>query len=99
MKRNDNVELFAKGILQLKNETEVYDFLDDICTIKEIEDLANRLLIAKLLMTHYTFIEIEEATGASSATISRVNRCLKNKKGYYTVLKRLMKEESNETNH
>ena len=57
--------------------------------IKEIEDMASRLYIAKLLSEGKTFIDVEDETGASSATISRVNRCLKHGKGYQMVLERL----------
>ena len=79
----------TKAILSLNNEEEYLDFLEDMCTIKEIEDMASRLYIAKLLSEGKTFIDVEDETGASSATISRVNRCLKHGKGYQMVLERL----------
>ncbi|MBQ3335565.1 MAG: DNA-binding transcriptional regulator [Eubacteriaceae bacterium] len=79
----------AKAILSLNNEKECLDFLEDMCTIKEIEDMASRLEIAKLLSEGKTFVDVERETGASSATISRVNRCLKHGGGYRMVLERI----------
>ena len=82
----------AKAILSLNNEKECLDFLEDMCTIKEIEDMASRLEIAKLLSEGKTFVDVERETGASSATISRVNRCLKHGGGYRMVLERINDE-------
>ena len=68
-------ELF-KAILLLENDEECYRFFEDICTVKEIHALAQRLEVAKLLNSHKTYNEIEEITKASTATISRINRSL-----------------------
>ena len=68
-------ELF-EAILKLENEEECYRFFEDICTIKEIESIAQRLEVAKLLKINKTYNEIEKKTGASTATISRINRAL-----------------------
>lgn len=86
-----------KAILQLKTEEECYRFFEDICTIKEIQSISQRLEVAKLLKEGQTYNEIENATGASTATISRVNRCLHyGADGYKIILQRL-EEEAEET--
>ncbi|RQD72573.1 MAG: TrpR-like protein YerC/YecD [Tindallia sp. MSAO_Bac2] len=82
-------ELF-KAILALETEEECYRFFEDICTIKEIQSISQRLAVAKLLKEKKTYTEIEKQTGASTATISRVNRCLLyGADGYQRILKRL----------
>ena len=82
-------ELF-EAILKLKNEEECYRFFEDTCTIKEIESIAQRLEVAKLLKANKTYNTIEEETGASTATISRINRALNyGTNGYNIVLERL----------
>lgn len=79
-----------EAILKLENMEECYRFFEDICTIKEIESISQRLEVAKLLKLNKTYNEIEDATGASTATISRINRALNyGADGYNTVLKRL----------
>lgn len=79
-----------EAILKLENVEECYRFFEDICTIKEIESISQRLEVAKLLKLNKTYNEIEDATGASTATISRINRALNyGADGYNTVLKRL----------
>ncbi|MEW9121733.1 MAG: YerC/YecD family TrpR-related protein [Thermotaleaceae bacterium] len=82
-------ELF-EAILSLENLEECYRFFEDICTIKEIQALSQRLKVAKLLRLNKTYNEIEEVTGASTATISRINRCVHyGADGYTTILNRL----------
>ena len=94
-KKNDIDELF-KDILTLENEEDCYRFFEDICTINEIHAIAQRLQVAKLLSQKKTYTEIEAETKASTATISRVNKCLLyGAEGYTRVLKRL-KEENDE---
>ena len=76
--------------LALKNEEECRMFFEDICTIKELETMAQRLEVAKLLMSGATFNEVVAKTGASTTTISRVNRCLNyGGGGYKKVIERL----------
>lgn len=82
-------QLLFKAILSLKNDEECLDLLEDLCTINEIEDMSHRIEIAYLLKEGKTFNEVQEETGASSTTISRVSRCLKYGKGYKTVLERI----------
>lgn len=82
-------ELFD-AILKLETKEECYRFFEDICTIKEIQSIAQRLEVVKLLIDNNTYSEIEEKTGASTATISRVNRSLNyGVNGYKIVLKKL----------
>jgi len=84
-----------EAILLLENEDECYRFFDDICTVNEIKSMAQRLEVAKMLETDATYLEIAEATGASTATISRVKKCLYyGADGYRLVLDRL--KEKNE---
>ena len=91
--RKDIDELFD-GILTLKNREDCYRFFEDICTVNEIHAIAQRLQVAKLLSQKKTYSEIEEETKASTATISRINKCLVyGADGYRRVLDRLSKEE------
>lgn len=80
------------AILSLKTEEECSAFLDDICSIRELQDLVQRYSVAVLLDTGENYQEISKATGASTATISRVSRCLNyGSSGYRTVLNRRKK--------
>lgn len=88
--KSDQVDSFFQAVLKLENMEECYRFFEDICTIKEIQSIAQRLEVAKLLKLSNTYNEIEEKTGASTATISRVNRSLNyGVDGYNIVLRRL----------
>jgi TrpR-related protein YerC/YecD len=79
-----------EAILLLENTEECYNFFEDICTVSEIKAMAQRLEVAKMLKSGYTYTDISQKTGASTATISRVNRCLNyGADGYKTVLARL----------
>lgn len=79
-----------KAILSLENEDECYRFFEDMCTINEIKAIAQRLEVAKMLREGATYEEIAKITGASTATISRVKRCLNyGADGYQLVLSRL----------
>lgn len=85
-----NMQQFYRAILMLKDEEECRKFFDDIATIKELLDLSSRLEVARMLSEKKVFSEISKETGASSATISRVNKCLSyGDGGYETVLMRL----------
>jgi len=88
------IDEFFDAILLLKNREECYRFFEDICTIREIQSISQRLQVAKLLKANKTYNEIEELTGASTATISRVNRCIHyGADGYNLILKRLEEME------
>ncbi|MBZ2175499.1 TrpR-like protein YerC/YecD [Schnuerera sp. xch1] len=88
--KSEQVDELFNAILLLRTREECYRFFEDICTIKEVQSIAQRLEVAKLLTTNNTYNEIEKKTGASTATISRVNRCLNyGADGYKIALKRL----------
>lgn len=88
-KRADIDELF-EAILLLENREDCYRFFEDICTINEIHSIAQRLQVAKLLSEKKTYSEIEEITKASTATISRINKCLVyGAEGYQRILERM----------
>lgn len=96
MDTNDKRKMLAQAILSIKSEEECFELLEDICTIKEVDDMANRFQIALLLYEGKTFIDVENQTGASSATISRVNRCLKHGKGYRQIIERMFDQNEGE---
>lgn len=78
------------AILTLKDLDDCYKFFDDLCTIKEVEEMAKRLCGAKMLDENRIYTEITEKTGLSTATISRINRCLRyGSDGYGDVLRKL----------
>ncbi|CAB1262349.1 YerC/YecD family TrpR-related protein [Clostridium sp. MT-14] len=84
------MDYLCEAVLCLKTKEECYRFFDDICTINEIKSLEQRLQVAKMLSNKKTYLDIAAATGASTATISRVNRCLNyGSDGYKIVLGRL----------
>lgn len=84
---------FFEAVLSLKDKEECTAFFSDICTIKELLDFGQRMEVATALSKGMNYQEISENTGASSATISRVNRCLMyGEGGYRTILDRLDKE-------
>ena len=85
---------FFAAVLSLKTEEECRAFFDDVCTIKELQDLSQRLEVAFLLDSGKNYQEISKATSVSSATISRVNRCLVyGDGGYRTVIARAKGEK------
>ena len=86
-------ELF-EAILSLRSTDECYRFFEDVCTVKEILDIAQRLKTAKMLSEGANYQEINKETGCSTATISRVRRCLEyGAGGYRTVLARVSEGE------
>ena len=87
-----NIQQFYRAVLELKTPEECEMFFDDISTIKELLDMGARLEVAKMLDDGKVFNDISKETGASSATISRVNKCLGyGPGGYRLVLDRLKK--------
>ncbi|MDU4961577.1 MAG: YerC/YecD family TrpR-related protein [Sporomusaceae bacterium] len=88
--KDELTDQLVKAILLLETEEEGYQFFEDICTIGEIKALAQRLEVASMLKQKHTYEEIVERTGASTATISRVKRCLYyGADGYKIILARL----------
>jgi TrpR-related protein YerC/YecD len=90
-KLNDkSVDQLFEAILTLKTLEECYIFFDDLCTVNEIQSMSQRLEVARMLGKGYTYSQIEAQTGASTATISRVKRCLNyGNDGYKMALERL----------
>jgi len=82
--------LLCEAVMQLKNEEECRAFFQDLCTVSELRAMEQRLEVATLLDQGYIYNDILARTGASSATISRVNRALQyGANGYKTLLPRL----------
>lgn len=92
--RTESVDYLFDAILSLKDREECYTFFEDVCTINELLSLSQRLEVAKMLREQRTYLEIAEKTGASTATISRVNRSLNyGNDGYDMVFKRIETKE------
>ena len=88
--KSKELDYFFTAILNIKDIEECYRFFEDVSTISELKALCQRFQVAKMLREKKTYIEIGEVTGASTATISRVNRCLNyGSNGYNTILDRL----------
>ena len=95
---DEKVEYLFRGILSLETMEDCRAFFEDLCTVKEITEMSRRLEAARMLDESKVYTEIAEETGLSTATISRVNRCLKyGSDGYARVLSRLA-ENSGEEN-
>ncbi len=91
---DQGTDRLVAAMLTLENADEAYRFLDDICTISEVKALAQRLYVAQMLNQDDTYTHIAKVTGASTATISRVKRCLQyGPGGYKSVLSKLIEVE------
>ena len=91
------IDQLARAVLTLKTEEDCYRFFEDIATIAEIKALGQRLEVARMLQEKQTYDEIAGQTGASTATISRVKRCLNyGADGYKIVLERMEKDKIKE---
>lgn len=87
--RTPEVEALLRALLTLEDEDEAYALLQDLCTIREVQDMAQRLAVARMLAAGEHYTDIQEATGASTTTISRVSRCLNyGAEGYRRVIER-----------
>ena len=97
-KRNDeNLNFLFKSILKLENIDECYDFFEDLCTVHELKSLSQRIVVAKMLSEKCVYTDIVAKTGASTATISRVNRSLQyGCDGYDKIFERLKESKDNE---
>ena len=92
-----SVDEFFDGVLCLRTREECYKFFEDVCTVNEILSLSQRFEVARMLREKKTYLEISEKTGASTATISRVNRSLVySNDGYDIVFERLDAKQSEE---
>ena len=91
---DENIEFLYKCIASLETAEDAKSFLDDICTKSEIQEMSRRLKAARMLRDGIIYSEIATTTGLSTATISRVNHCLKyGTDGYHKVLEKMKLEE------
>ncbi|MFD2924609.1 MULTISPECIES: YerC/YecD family TrpR-related protein [Halobacillus] len=93
--RGKTLDQLFEAILSLKDVEECYEFFDDLATMNEVQSLAQRLEVARMLREGFTYHKIETETGASTATISRVKRCLNYGNDAYT--KALDRVQANQT--
>ena len=91
--RNEATDGLFRAILSLRSMEECYTFFEDVCTINEIQSLSQRFEVASMLKQQKTYLEIAERTGASTATISRVNRSLNYGNDGYDMVFRRMEEK------
>ena len=89
---NESLDRLFAAVLKLESVEECYRFFEDLCTIKEIREIAQRLDVAKYLSEGKNYQEISAMTGASTATISRVNKCLNYGSGGYRSMLAKLKE-------
>ena len=95
--KSERADMLAQAFLSLESEEDCYRLFEDLFTIREVQDLAQRLEVAQLLSRKATYTEIVEKTGVSTATIGRVNRELNyGAGGYQRVLEKLSKEDTDE---
>lgn len=94
MTESESVGILIDGLLKINTFEEYSAFLEDVCTIKELQDIAQRFIVACKLSDGENYNQISAETGASSATISRVNKCLVyGNGGYSTVIRRLKNDK------
>ena len=94
MLHHPNIDRLFDAILLLKNKEECYEFFEDACTIKEIQEIAQRFEVATLLWQGKSYGEINQITGASTATICRVKKCLVyGNSGYKIALERMKQSD------
>lgn len=92
--RTESVDHLFEAILSLQNREECYTFFEDVCTVNELFSLSQRFEVAYMLREEKTYLDIAEKTGASTATISRVNRSLNyGNDGYDMVFERMKPKE------
>lgn len=93
--KTEAVDSLFDAVLCLETREECYNFFEDLCTVNELLSLSQRFEVAAMLRDHKTYLEIAEKTGASTATISRVNRSLNyGNDGYESVFEKLQKNKS-----
>ncbi len=91
---DESIEFLYDAILELKDREEAAKFFEDLCTVNELKSLSQRIVVAKMLKQHCVYSDIVAKTGASTATISRVNRSLSyGAGGYDDIFERLEKKE------
>jgi TrpR-related protein YerC/YecD len=93
--QGNSIDFLFEAVMKLENIEECYAFFEDLCTIQELKSIAQRLTVAKLLTEKHVYNYIVEKTGASTATISRVNRTLNyGNDGYKIIFERLEQAKS-----
>nr|WP_296482127.1 YerC/YecD family TrpR-related protein [uncultured Acetatifactor sp.] len=92
--KSEAADSLFDAILCLKNREECYRFFEDLCTVNELHSMSQRFEVAMMLKNRSTYLEVAEKTGASTATISRVNRSLNYGNGGYEVVFERMKKEN-----
>ena len=96
---NDSLDSLFEAILALDTQEECYDFFEDLCTVPELKAISQRVKVAKLLLEKNVYSNIVAETGASTATISRVNRSLSyGCDGYMQVLAKIEKKKKEDSN-
>lgn len=91
---DENLHFLFKAVLSLENMEECYDFFEDLCTVQELKALSQRIVVAKMLSENCVYTDIVDKTGASTATISRVNRSLQyGCDGYDKIFERIRENE------
>ena len=97
--RTEAVDSLFEAILSLQDKEECYAFFEDVCTVNELLSLSQRYEVARMLRQRKTYLDIAEKTGASTATISRVNRCLHyGTDGYKLAIDRVKAKKEKEDN-
>ena len=94
--KNERADVLAKAFLSLETEEDCYRLFEDLFTIREVQDLSSRLEIAQMLRAKITYNEIVEKTGASTATIGRVNRALNYGAGGYKRVFEVLENQAEE---
>ncbi len=91
--QSENIDVLYEAVGLIETREEFYNFFEDLCTITELQAMAHRFAVAKMLTEGYTYQEISEKTGASTATISRINKCIGyGADGYNVILSRMKKQ-------
>lgn len=91
--RDEKLDFLFRGILTLETVEDCYNFFEDLCTVSELQEMSRRMHAARMLNSNHIYSDIAEQTGLSTATISRVNRCLKyGSDGYLSVLEKIEKK-------
>ena len=98
--KDEDMDILFRGILKLQTVEDCYDFFEDLCPIAELRALVQRFQVARMLDEGRIYSDIVQETGASTATISRVNKCLVyGSDGYRKMLDRLKEDETAEESH
>lgn len=88
--QTEELDNLFDAIALIETREEFYNFFEDLCTVTELQSLAHRFCVAKMLSEGKTYLDVSEQTGASTATISRINKCLSyGADGYNTILARM----------